>query len=266
MPTPKQIEEAEKQAWQNMFDLAPESFRREMNLYYEHAGGGICQVFPKYPVVHFNMVMGLGFTEPVTRKVLERVEGIYREAGQPVYMIQFSDDIQSAEPAGVFEDIGYNVGGIWERIVWHAATVVPVDTNTRIEEVTAATVNDWADFIINLYRYPAREWLPALLADKWHHFIAIENDKIVACRSIFISDDNIAWSGVEAPVPVVMTDNMEPDRALWRHIQQFCLQQNVGLIAADIEKPSPGRDTPVYQSFADLGFTVAYPRKLYRKK
>ena len=74
----------EKEAWQNMFDIAPEKFRQQMKLYYEELAGGICQVFPGYHVVRFNMVMGLGFTEPVTRKVLEQVEAIYNKAAQPV--------------------------------------------------------------------------------------------------------------------------------------------------------------------------------------
>ncbi len=90
-----------------------------MKLYYEELAGGICQVFPGYHVVRFNMVMGLGFTEPVTRKVLEQVEAIYNKAAQPVYMIQFCESIQKPEPANVFETMNYRIGGIWERIVWH---------------------------------------------------------------------------------------------------------------------------------------------------
>src|SRR5215831_11759998 len=103
MITPQQIENVEKEAWKNMFDITPEDFRKEMKLFYEHVAGGICQVFPGYPVVHFNMVLGLGFTEPVTIDVLQQVEAIYSKASQPVYMIQFCESIQQAEPANVFE-------------------------------------------------------------------------------------------------------------------------------------------------------------------
>jgi hypothetical protein len=67
MITPGQIENVEKAAWQNMFDIAPEKFRQEKKLYYEHVGGGICEVFPDYPVVHFDMMLGLGFTVHRTR-------------------------------------------------------------------------------------------------------------------------------------------------------------------------------------------------------
>ena len=265
MITPVQIENLEKEAWQNLFDIAPQAFRQKMNLFYEHVAGGICQVFPGYPVVHFNMVLGLGLTQPVTKEVLEKVEEVYSKASQPVYLIQFAEEVQQAEPAHIFELMNYRVGGVWERIIWHPKPVIPVSTNIHVELVTHATVHEWEKFILDLYHYPAKDWLPAFITDRWYNFIALENDSIIACRSIFINSDNLAWSGVEAPVPVVMTDNLEPDYILWKHIQHFCLQKNVKLIAADIERPSPARDTPIYQSFADLGFTVEYPRKLYRK-
>ncbi|HRH61294.1 MAG TPA: SMI1/KNR4 family protein [Chitinophagaceae bacterium] len=268
MITPHQIENAELDAWQNMFDIAPEDFRKKMAMFYKHVGGGICQVFPNYPVVHFNMVMGLGFTEPVTKEILQQVESIYNEAQQPVYMIQFSDAVQKAEPANIFEEMNYRVGGGWERITWKPQPVLPlqITRNIRVEEVTAATAPAWEKFILDLYHYPAKDWLLAFIAQGWHNFIAIENDKIVACRSIYINKNNFAWSGVEAPVPIVMTSDLVPDRILWKHIQQFCMQQNIALLAADIEVPSPERNTPIYQSFAELGFRVEYLRKLYRKK
>ena len=268
MFTPQQVEAIEAEAWQNMFDIAPENFRKQMNLYYEKIGGAICFVFPKYPVVHFNMVIGLGFTEIVSKEILQQVDCLYANEKQPVYMIQFCDAIQQCEP-GIFETMNYRVGGGWERITWQPVPVEPlqISRNIHIEEVTLDTAAAWEKFILDIYRYPAYEWLFNFAGKKgWHHFLAYENNNIVACRSIYIGKNNFAWSGVEAPVPVVMTNDLEPDRILWKHIQQFCLEKNVALLVADIEMPAPERNTLVYKSFEELGFTVQYLRKLYRKK
>jgi len=89
-------------------------------------------------------------------------------------------------------------------------------------------------------------------------------NKLIAARSAFIGLNNMAWSGVEGPVPVA-TNNLEPDRIIWKHIQQYCLDNKVKYLAADIEFPSPERNTEVYNSFKKLGFVVTYLRKLYRK-
>lgn len=265
--TPRDIENVEKEAWQNMFDIAPEQFRRQTKLRYEPVGGGICQVFPGYPIVHFNMVLGLGFTEPVTKEVLQQVEEIYNAASQPVYMIQFCESIQRAEPENIFDIMNYRVGGTWDRITWRCTPVMPLITgrNIRVEQVTGDTAGAWEKFILDLYHYPARDWLRAFVTSSWHNFIAIENDAIIACRSLFTGTDNIAWSGVEAPVPVVMTSDLEPDRVLWKHIQEFCWKKNIALIAADIEMPSLERNTAIYKAYEALDFTVEYSRKLYRK-
>lgn len=41
--------------------------------------------------------------------------------------------------------------------------------------------------------------------------------------------------------------------------------KKVKLIAANIEMPSPERNSPIYKSLRELVFTVEYPGNLYRK-
>lgn len=268
MITAKETEAIEIEAWQNMFDIAPSPFKEEMKIFYKQVAGGTCLVFPKYPVVHFNMVMGLGFAEPITRKVLQEVEQVYMNEKQPVFMIHYCEEIQKAEPLDIFEIMNYKVGGAWERIVWKPVPTGLLQTqrNIHVEKITASTAIEWEKFIIDCYHYPVKGWLLNFIAEGWHHFAAYENDKIIACRSIYIGENNMAWSGVEAPVPVVMTNDLEPDRILWKHIQQFCYEKKVKLLAADIEVPDSERNTPIYHSFKELGFEVKYLRKLMRKK
>lgn len=268
MPTNQQIEAIEMEAWQNMFDIAPESFRKEMNLYYRKTGGGICFVFPKYPVVHFNMAMSFGYAEPITETLLEEIKAIYEKEQQPVYMIQYCEHQQPANAPQIFDSCGFKVAGGWERITWKPEKAEPIVStrNIRLEEVTGETVAAWEQFILDLYHYPAKDWLKAFISKGWHNFLAYENEKIVACRSIYVGENNLAWSGVEAPVPIVMTNDLEPDRFIWKHIQQYCFDTGVELLVADIEKPSPERNTPIYHFYAQLGFKVEYLRSLYRKK
>lgn len=268
MPTFLQIEAIEMEAWQNMFDIAPESFRQEMNLYYKKIGGGICFVFPKYPVVHFNMVMSLGYDEPISEALLKEVEAIYEKENQPIYMIQYCEHQAPINAPEIFESCGFKVAGGWERITWKPQIVVPIVSgrNISVQEVRKDTVDTWKQFILGLYHYPAKDWLKCFISKGWHNFVAYENDKIVACRSIYIGANNLSWSGVEAPVPIVMTTDLEPDRFLWKHIQQYCFDNRVDLLVADIEKPSPERNTAIYHFYTDLGFRVEYLRSLYRKK
>ena len=120
--------------------------------------------------------------------------------------------------------------------------------------------------MLDIYNYPAHGWLKSLWNVKgWAHFLAYENDKIIACRSLYIRKNNLAWTGIDTPVPIVMTNDLEPDRMIFQHMQQYCIDNGVEYLMADIEVPSPERNTPIYQSFTELGFKVEYLRKLYRK-
>jgi hypothetical protein len=268
MITPKQMEAIEQEAWENMFEIAPEPFKTEHNMLYKRVAGATCIVFPKYPIVHFNMVIGLGFEYPVTTEILNKIEQVYSSMQQPTYMIQYFDDEKPVSAADVFDSKGYKVAGGWERILWKVQPVNTLATtrNIQVKKVSKEDVDAWAQYIIDLYHYPVIEWLKGFWGEPgWEHFIAYENDKLVAARSVFIGKNNIAWSGVEAPVPIVMTKDLEPDRMIWLHLQQHCFDNNVEYLAADIECPAPGRDTDVYHSYAELGFEVKYLRKLYRK-
>jgi hypothetical protein len=132
-----------------------------MVCFYKHIDGAICFVFPKYPIVHFNMVIGLGFEKPVAENTLDEIDNLYRSANQPVYMLQYFDDQKSYDAASVFTSKGYRVAGGWKRILWQAQSVteLPTARNITIKKVTEEDVGAWVKFIIDLYHYPVPVWL-----------------------------------------------------------------------------------------------------------
>lgn len=268
MLTPLQIEAIEIEAWENMFDAASPAFKEQMNMYYVKVGGGICLVFGKYPVVHFNMIMGLGLSEPITKEILQKVEAVYEKANQYAYMIHYFEQMQPSNAPALFEEMGYCVKGGWERIIWKRQPIKHISTqrNITVKLVNESTAANWEKFVLDIYQYPAHDWLKSLWNVKgWNHFLAYENGKIVACRSMYTGKNNLAWTGIDTPVPIVMTNDLLPDRILFEHMQQYCIDNGVEYLMADIEVPSPERNTLIYKQFNELGFTVEYLRKLYRK-
>jgi hypothetical protein len=75
--------------------------------------------------------------------------------------------------------------------------------------------------------------------------------------------DGWAWLGVEAPVPGLMGPSWADDHALAAALVRAGVRAGVASFAADIEAPSPARDTPAYADWAALGFTIPYPRTHY---
>src|SRR5690349_12182537 len=130
MITPQQLEAIEQEAWENMFDIAPEPFKTEHDMFYKRIADATCFVFPKYPIVHFNMVISIGFEQPVTENVLDEIEQVYSSVQQPTYMIQYFDDEKPVSAVDVFASKGYRVAGSWERILWKVQPIKPL-ANTR---------------------------------------------------------------------------------------------------------------------------------------
>ena len=70
----------------------------------------------------------------------------------------------------------------------------------------------------------------------------------------------VAFLAVDGPVPGVMTADYEPDAAILARIVTDGLALGAVGFAADIEAPSPARDTPAYAKFRQLGFRIPYTR------
>jgi hypothetical protein len=108
----------------------------------------------------------------------------------------------------------------------------------------------------------AGPWLCALHdGPGWTHRLAYEDGRLAAARSMYLpAPGALAFLGVDGPVPGVMTDDHEPDAALCRALVAEALGQGAAGVIADIEAPSPARDTPAYEIFSSLGFRVPYTR------
>jgi hypothetical protein len=123
----------------------------------------------------------------------------------------------------------------------------------------------WVKFLLETYGFDFYEWPRSFaLRKNWKHYIALRNNKIVACRSFFFSQYRTVFSGVDAPVPGVMTQDGAPDFAIWKRAVADGLKLGVILFVADIELPDKVRNSNAYEVFARLGFTNPYTRYHYR--
>ena len=130
-----------------------------------------------------------------------------------------------------------------------------------IERVSSGARDDWADFVQRTYRLYTGSWLERLHERPgWHQYVAREQGEIVAARGMHIARDGVAWLGMDAPVPGIMTSDYEPDAAICATIVADSLTRGVRMFIADIEAPSTDLDTPAYEAFARIGFRRPYVR------
>lgn len=260
------IEQTEIAAWSNLLDAAPDSFRLANGLRHQAFGGGMAINFQKEPIPLFNRVIGLGLIKPLTRQVIDSIKSFY--VHHEKYLIHYSPPMRPAHADSLLKQNGFYLAGSWERVVRNNKPLNNTENiadTFEVRQVDASLKESWVKFLIETYGFNFYEWPRSFALRKgWKHYIALEQNKIIACRSFFMTNMKTVFSGVDAPVPGVMTTDCAPDFAIWRKAIADGLKEGAVLFVADIELPDKEKNKAAYEGFKQLGFYIPYTRYHYR--
>jgi hypothetical protein len=257
------IERAEVRAWLDMYAAMPADYRERFRPEIINVDGVTLTRCAAIPFMHFNSVLDLGLDTPATESTLDAVLRCY--AGIAKFMILHNPQCEPSSLVEWMEARELQRSGSWER-VYRPAGALPAEPGApsgAVELVTEETAAEWAGFLDSLYGLPTGPWLRAFaVRPGWTHAMLRREGRIVAARSMF-SAGGWGWMGVEAPVPGLMAPSYEDDRALVHALLVKGSTMGVTEFTADIEAPSPTRDTPAYVNWEALGFTIPYSRSHY---
>lgn len=258
------LETADLNAWVNMFENAPADYAEKFGLEIKRVDEVVVFLCRKIPFPHFNALINLGLSRPVTEEKLDKILAIYREANSPKIYIHYNPFLQPENLPEMLSAKGLQIRSGWERIYRDNSPLETSVNRENIQKVTNENGLEWANFVSNIYGLPTTPWLANLNeSDGWHHYIVTNDGKITAARTMFLGKDGLAWSGIDAPVPGIMIPGYETDFRLCQAMVEDALEMGAKLIVMDIEKPAPEMDTEPYQNFASIGFKHAYLRQNY---
>jgi hypothetical protein len=265
------IEAAEARAWADMYDAAPPEFAHDAGVSTRTVAGALAITWAATGRRYFSRTIGLGVVEPASPEALDDVLAGYADAGIGMFLIASQPHCQPREFEDWLRERGLEPFDAQDRVVRGGD---PLDigrapsTGEReleVERVTATTADEWADFLQRVYRLETGRWLQALVGRPgWHEYVVREDREIVAARGMYVTPEQVAWVGMDGPVPGLSTQDFEPDAALWERIVADGLAAGARMFIADIEAPSPTLDTPAYHYFARLGFQLPYARTHWR--
>lgn len=264
----RQLEFAELNAWCDQWEAYPNELVRQYRFGKRKSGDAVVLTSPVIQFSHFNQVMGLGLTLPATEKVLDDILAIFRAQKISRIELHVIPHTQPPQLVDWLKERGLRVLSGWDRIYRGNETLTDktsLPKGMRVEKITRAMMEEWATFLVTMYRLePAKQLLLSLVERKgWHHYALRENGEIVAARSMYIHDDGVAWWGIEAPVPGLMTPRFDLDYHLCREIIKDGLRLDAKYFIADIEKPEEKMNHDGYRNFSALGFKRAYFRSNY---
>jgi hypothetical protein len=259
------IETAEARAWRDIYAAAPRGWAATAGVGSRDVGGALVLHWAATGRRYFNRAIGLGVTGAATEEAIDTALALWERLGIDMCLLQSMPQCEPEEYERWLRARGLEPFDAQDRIVRADAPVaVPLrldGRDLRVERVTRDTAEEWSSFLQRVYRLDTGQWLPRLIGRPgWHQYVAREDGEVVAARGMYVGPGGMAWLGMDAPVPGLMTDDHEPDAALCEYMVADGLARGARFFLADIEAPSPAMDTPAYEHFGRLGFRRPYVR------
>lgn len=263
-------EDVDTRSWMDQHQAAPPGLRDALGLASQWEDG-LAMVRSRIPFSHFNMVLTLGCPARVDEAAFAAIDRFYATGGDGRRWVLVNDHSEPADLADQLRGRGYQAAGEWDRVVlrgprpdrWAAQA-------TGCERVDARNAADWAGFIAGCYGMPPPivAWLLALVGRPgWAHVLRREggrpDGRIVMARSLFAAGNGWAWLGIDAPVPGVMADCFDDDRAVIATLLSDAAAAGSHSFVSDIEVADPAREGPGYRCWGALGFEAVYLRRLF---
>ncbi len=261
------IETVEAHAWSDLVAACPARHAASIGLEARWVGAALVVHCPGggFDRGLFNRPIGLGVIEPASRAEVEAIVAGFEAAGVAHGILVSQPQCRPDAYMDWLAELGLEARGGWDRVARDGAPPVAGEDGAdepAVSVVGPEAVEEWVDLLVGVYRVDAGPWLRALHGRPgWLHYLARHGDCAVAARSMYLPGPGaVAFLAVDGPVPGVMTADHAPDAAILARIVADGAALGAAGFVADIEAPSPARDTRAYAAFGRLGFGVPYTR------
>src|SRR4051794_3823071 len=172
------IEAAEARAWADMFAAAPDDFARAAGVSTRMVAGALVTSWAATGRRYFSRTIGLGVVEPASPGALDDVLAGYADAGIGMFLIPSQPHCRPSEFEDWLRDRGLEPFDAQDRVVRGGHAVdrsrapAPGERGLEIEQVTASTADEWAEFLQRVYRLDTGPWLQALVGRAgWSQYV-----------------------------------------------------------------------------------------------
>ena len=206
-----------------------------------------------------NRVFCLGLEKPATAQTIERIKGIYKEAGSEHFLVHLSPMARPTTLPRLLEEAGLVVGGR-EAVAVRAAThVKKPDPFFKLIEASASDAEAVAEVLEGI------GGLPEAFIDfnrrsigqpHWHHFLALDGTKPYSLCGVHIKDGH-AWMAPAWTLPEYR--NRGTHSAMIAHSINLAADQGCDWITTHYPARIEGRT----RSYERAGFKLLYLRTLY---
>ena len=191
------IEQVEAEGYAEFSAAASAAAKAVLGTRQLRIGGGVALAMPNDPSGFFSKAIGLGFDEPVTGQLLERVIAFYRAQGMPSAKLLLAPEALPADWLEVCAKLGLRhdpPGGLKLagdlRAMSARAAPVRLDVGLRVVPVHPDQAREWALVLFEAFELPTdpHHEMPLGVHGKpgWYSFAVMEDDAIIAAASLYV--------------------------------------------------------------------------------
>jgi hypothetical protein len=234
------------------------------------AGGGVALELPGGPGAAMNRAMGLGWAEPVSAGLLERIIGFYREAQAPSAILMVAPQVLPPDWAVLVRRFGLaDTASAMVKLAGEASVVAEqgkatacLDRGLRVGPVPASRAEEWGQVMQRCFRsdVPRLGLQTAGLCGLtgWRLFAVYEGDDIVATGSLRV-DGAVGHLFGAATLPSARHRGAQC--ALIAARAAAAQEAGCAWVIAEAGAEKPGQHNPALHNQLRAGLSARYQRE-----
>jgi hypothetical protein len=192
-------EQAEAEAYADFEAAAPDAARTALGVRQLRIGGGVALAMPNDPSGFWSKTLGLGFAEPVTVGLLERVIEFYRDCGMSTATLQLAPQVLPSDWADISAKLNISdSGSAWVKLAGDLGAVTAgsrdaarLDDGLRVTRVPAARAREWSEVTLRVFGLPVEHQVEmgagCVSRPGWQAFAVFSGSEIVATAGLYIT-------------------------------------------------------------------------------
>ncbi|MFG1607579.1 GNAT family N-acetyltransferase [Actinoplanes sp. NPDC049265] len=172
---------------------APPDDQKFLGIAAHRFSGGVVLSAPNDPTGLWNKAIGIGFDEPITGDLVDRILDLYHAEGNPRATLAFAPEVLPDDWAEIMATRGLRPGTAIVKLAARAGDLdpgLPAGSGLRIAPVAADAAMAWADAVRTGFGRPAEGFTGMFAATagrpEFHPYAAWSGDRVVGGGNLFV--------------------------------------------------------------------------------